>query len=77
MRLISCKTLTGIGEGNNERLSGEHETASIDDFSWGVANRGASIRVPRSCGMEGKGYFEDRRPASYVISVITHHWHTC
>jgi len=52
------------GEGNAERLTGKHETGSIDTFTWGVANRGASIRIPRSVGKEGKGYFEDRRPAS-------------
>ena len=52
------------GEGNIERMTGEHETASIDKFDWGVANRGASIRIPRQCAADGKGYFEDRRPAS-------------
>lgn len=52
------------GEGNKERLTGRHETGSIESFSWGVANRGASIRIPRQCAREGKGYFEDRRPAS-------------
>jgi glutamine synthetase len=52
------------GEGNRDRLTGRHETGSIDQFSWGVANRGASIRIPRVCAKEGKGYFEDRRPAS-------------
>lgn len=52
------------GEGNRERLTGNHETGSIDSFSWAVADRGASIRIPRQCAMEGKGYFEDRRPAS-------------
>ncbi len=45
-------------------MTGEHETASIDKFSYGVADRGASIRIPRQCAQEGKGYFEDRRPAS-------------
>lgn len=52
------------GEGNRDRMTGEHETANIDTFTWGVANRGASVRVPRACAAEGKGYFEDRRPAS-------------
>jgi len=52
------------GEGNADRLTGNHETGNIDKFTWGVANRGASVRVPRQCAHEGKGYFEDRRPAS-------------
>jgi len=52
------------GAGNERRLTGAHETAPIDKFSYGVANRGASIRIPRAAEAEGKGYFEDRRPAS-------------
>ena len=32
--------------GNKKRLTGEHETASWKTFSSGVANRGASIRIP-------------------------------
>lgn len=52
------------GEGNESRMTGLHETASYDKFSWGIANRGASCRVNRACAVEGMGYFEDRRPAS-------------
>lgn len=62
------------GEGNAERMTGENETASIDKYSYAVADRGASIRIPRQCAQEGKGYFEDRRPASnadpYRITAI-------
>jgi glutamine synthetase len=60
------------GEDNDLRLTGKHETASIDQFSYGVANRGASIRIGRETEAEGKGYFEDRRPSSnadpYVVT---------
>ena len=52
------------GEDNTLRLTGRHETGSIDSFSYGVANRGASVRIPRECAHKGFGYFEDRRPAS-------------
>jgi len=52
------------GKDNERRLTGFHETSSIDAFSAGVANRGASIRIPRSVAEERKGYFEDRRPSS-------------
>ncbi|KAI3325873.1 hypothetical protein HD806DRAFT_532528 [Xylariaceae sp. AK1471] len=48
------------GEGNEMR---KHETGAIDEFSFGVANPGASIRIPRECAAKGYGYFEDRRPA--------------
>lgn len=60
------------GEGNELRLTGKFETASIDQFCYGVANRGASIRIGRDTDAEGKGYFEDRRPSSncdpYVVT---------
>jgi len=62
------------GEDNKRRLTGLHETASIDTFSSGVANRGASVRVPRHVAAEKKGYLEDRRPSSncdpYVVTEI-------
>jgi glutamine synthetase len=48
----------------NNVVTGKHETGAIDQFSYGIANRGASIRIPRECGAKGCGYFEDRRPAS-------------
>ena len=52
------------GSDNHLRLTGKHETQSIDKFSWGVSDRGASIRVPKVVGETWKGYLEDRRPAS-------------
>lgn len=54
------------GDDNDLRLTGRHETGHIGTFSSGVANRGASIRIPRSVGVTKKGYFEDRRPASNI-----------
>ncbi|TKR95280.1 hypothetical protein L596_009469 [Steinernema carpocapsae] len=52
------------GRDNLRRLTGRHETSSVDDFSWGVANRGASVRINRQVADEKKGYLEDRRPSS-------------
>jgi glutamine synthetase len=53
------------GPDNHLRLTGLHETQAIDTFSWGVADRGASIRVPHSFVDNGyRGYLEDRRPNS-------------
>jgi glutamine synthetase len=53
------------GSCNELRLTGLHETQSIDKFSYGVSDRGASIRIPVSTAQDGwKGYLEDRRPAS-------------
>jgi len=54
------------GEDNDLRLTGRHETGHIGKFSSGVANRGASIRIPRHVAAKGFGYLEDRRPASNV-----------
>jgi glutamine synthetase len=52
------------GLDNERRLTGRHETASILNFSSGVAARGCSIRIPRQTAQDGCGYLEDRRPAS-------------
>jgi glutamine synthetase len=53
------------GADNHLRLTGKHETASIHDFSYGVSDRGASIRIPVVVPKWGwKGYLEDRRPNS-------------
>lgn len=64
------------GSDNELRLTGKYETQSIDKFSWGVSDRGASIRIPLSTAKEWKGYLEDRRPASNanpyeIIKVIS------
>ena len=62
--------------GDNEaRLTGHHETSSMHTFSYGVGNRAASVRIPTSTRhANGKGYIEDRRPASnidpYVVAAI-------
>jgi len=53
------------GADNDQRLTGAHETQSIDQFSYGVSDRGASIRIPVGTIEDGwKGRLEDRRPAS-------------
>lgn len=57
---------------NTKRLTGTHETSSIDKFTYGVADRTASIRIPTQTAKVGKGYLEDRRPSSdcdpYVVT---------
>jgi glutamine synthetase len=44
------------------RLTGMHETAPWNEFSYGVSDRGASVRIPWQVEQEQKGYIEDRRP---------------
>ena len=63
------------GEGNDKRLTGHHETSSHKDFSYGAGNRAASFRIPTSTmAANGKGYVEDRRPASnidpYIVGAV-------
>lgn len=52
------------GKGNDKRMTGMHETSTLETFSNGVGNRGCSVRISKQVHFEGKGYFEDRRPAS-------------
>jgi glutamine synthetase len=60
---------------NEQRLTGDHETQSINKFSYGVGDRGASIRIPHTMVANNwAGYIEDRRPASncdpYKVSAV-------
>jgi glutamine synthetase len=59
------KHIAVYGADNDQRLTGAHETESIDSFSFGISDRGASIRIPVGTIDDGwKGRLEDRRPAS-------------
>jgi glutamine synthetase len=59
---------------NEKRLTGKHETSSMESFSFGNSDRGSSIRIPVHTYMNEKGYFEDRRPAAncdpYLVSHV-------
>ena len=64
-RPVTKEHISVYGEYNDQRLTGLHETASINDFSYGISDRGASIRIPIITVEKGwKGWLEDRRPAS-------------
>jgi glutamine synthetase len=75
----ACEKLRGraalhienYGAGIEQRLTGKHETASYKEFTYGVGNRGASVRIPLHVSQAGKGYLEDRRPCAnadpYVV----------
>jgi glutamine synthetase len=66
--------IAAYGEGIEERLTGEHETAPYTKFSYGVSNRGASVRIPAAVAAAKRGYLEDRRPNAnadpYVVAAI-------
>lgn len=68
------KHLAVYGADNHLRLTGKHETCSINEFRFGVSDRGASIRIPLQVAEDGYGYFEDRRPAAnadpYQVAAV-------
>ena len=64
-RPVTKEHMAVYGAYNDQRLTGKHETASIHVFSYGISDRGASIRIPTLTVSKGwNGYLEDRRPAS-------------
>ncbi|MFM8266665.1 MAG: glutamine synthetase GlnII [Ilumatobacteraceae bacterium] len=76
-RALSKKVMQHVsnyGHDIESRLTGAHETAPYDKFSWGVSNRGASIRIPWMVRRDGRGYAEDRRPNAncdpYVVTRL-------
>ncbi len=56
--------IDAYGADNEHRLTGLHETCSIEEFRYGVSDRGASIRIPMGTSNDGCGYLEDRRPSA-------------
>ncbi len=82
--IVACESLgaegkpeehiKGYGLGSEERLTGLHETQRYDQFSYGVSDRGASVRIPWQVHLDGKGYIEDRRPNAnmdpYVVTRL-------
>ena len=66
--------IANYGSGIEDRLTGLHETASYKEFTYGVSDRGASVRIPWQVEVDGKGYIEDRRPCAnmdpYVVTRL-------
>ena len=54
------------GHGIADRLTGDHETAVYTEYSYGVSDRGASVRIPWQVEIDQKGYLEDRRPNANI-----------
>ena len=54
------------GTNNHLRLTGLHETSSMEKFTWGIGTRNTSVRIPNATAKKGCGYFEDRRPAANI-----------
>jgi glutamine synthetase len=62
--------IENYGAGIEDRLTGLHETASYKQFTYGVSDRGASVRIPWQVEVEGKGYIEDRRPCANIDPYV-------
>ncbi|MEX2100600.1 MAG: glutamine synthetase GlnII [Acidimicrobiia bacterium] len=68
--IVACEALGtrvdehigAYGHGIEDRLTGQHETAPYNEYSYGVSDRGASVRIPWQVEIDKKGYIEDRRP---------------
>jgi glutamine synthetase len=70
----AAEHVENYGAGIEGRLTGSHETAPWSEFSYGVADRGASVRIPWQVEIDQKGYIEDRRPNAnmdpYVVTRL-------
>jgi glutamine synthetase len=62
--------ITAYGVGIEDRLTGAHETAHWSKFSYGVSDRGASVRIPGGVAREKRGYLEDRRPNANIDPYV-------
>ncbi|WP_113700046.1 glutamine synthetase [Nonomuraea lactucae] len=62
--------VTQYGSDIESRLTGHHETAPWNKYSYGVSHRGASVRIPWQVEVEKKGYIEDRRPNANVDPYV-------
>ena len=60
------KHIKVCGAGIARRMTGTCETSDYEKFTWGIGDRGASIRIPQSVVTKGLGYFEDRRPCANI-----------
>jgi glutamine synthetase len=63
--------IAGYGAEIEHRLTGLHETAPWSEYSYGVSDRGASVRIPLQVEKDGKGYIEDRRPNANCDPYVT------
>jgi glutamine synthetase len=66
----AAEHVDGYGADIEHRLTGSHETAPWSEFSYGVSNRGASVRIPWQVEVDKKGYIEDRRPNANMDPYI-------
>lgn len=70
----AAEHIANYGAGIEDRLTGLHETAPWSEYSYGVSDRGTSVRIPWQVHADQKGYIEDRRPNAnadpYIIAAL-------
>jgi glutamine synthetase len=66
----AAEHVENYGHGIEDRLTGQHETAPWNEFSYGVSDRGASVRIPWQVEVDQQGYIEDRRPNANMDPYI-------
>ncbi len=73
LKLTHKDCIEVYGKNNHLRLTGENETNHINNFSYGIGDRNASLRIPLHVANQRCGYIEDRRPAAnmdpYLVTV--------
>lgn len=52
-------------------MTGSHETARFDEFTYGIGARGCSVRIGNDAKKDGCGYMEDRRPSSNIDPYLS------
>lgn len=63
--------LAVYGKDNHLRLTGKHETSSMDIFTSGIGTRNTSVRIPNETYRRQYGYFEDRRVGANADPYLT------
>merc|ERR1712232_1537503 len=71
MKTHHLNSMKLYGTGNEKRMTGLHETARFDEFTYGVGARGCSVRIGNDAKKNGYGYMEDRRPSSNIDPYLS------
>ncbi|CAL9689678.1 unnamed protein product [Knipowitschia caucasica] len=66
--------LYGSEQGNQQRMNGVAWNPDFNTFTWAIADRKSSVRIPACVNQGRRGYLEDRRPSSdcdpYLVCTI-------
>lgn len=71
LKTFHAQAMALYGTGNEMRMTGQHETAKFDEFTYGIGARGCSVRIGNEAKKNGCGYMEDRRPSSNIDPYLS------